>query len=36
MRGLAMLRFVTDRDVDRIWPATRVHLVTIFVAIQEG
>lgn len=35
MRGLAMLRFVTDRDVDRIWPATRAHLVTIFVAIQE-
>ncbi|MGH2864543.1 MAG: TetR/AcrR family transcriptional regulator [Solirubrobacteraceae bacterium] len=29
MRGLALLRFVNDADADRVWPATRAHLLAL-------
>ncbi len=29
MRGLALLRFVNESDADRVWPATRAHLLAL-------
>jgi hypothetical protein len=29
LRGLAILRFVSDEDADELWPATRAYLLAL-------
>ena len=34
LRGLAVLRFVNDADADRVWPATRAHLLAMAAPLR--
>jgi len=36
LRGLALLRFVNDADADRVWPATRAHLIALTIQFSDA